>query len=116
MGVAAYNRGNRVISQQIAADIAAVQNTLDAKAQLWCSLLKRGHILHFRAPDGEPIVAGPLHRADGSISYGARRYGRSRWAWPRSPAGDHEGSAWGAALWIIDHVGRVRPYRVARDD
>lgn len=85
---------------------------IDAKARLWCDLLGRGCILRFRAPDGEEIVAGPLPLAVGGGLYGARRYGKSRWSWPRSPCGEHEGSAWAVALWVIDNVGRVRPYSV----
>lgn len=106
MGIAAYNRGNAVIARDTQRAIAEVRNSLDAKAQLWAELLRRGVILTFEAPDGAVVTAGPHITA---VPTEAPRYscyregGGSRWR------GQWEGSAWAIALHIVENVGRRRP-------
>lgn len=110
MGHAAYLRGNRVISAAIERELSAARNTLDARAQLWCALLKRGCILTFRAGDGAILTAGPHQTAvDGG---GAPKFALYRERGDPRRRGEWVESAWSLALRITDNVGRVRPITV----
>lgn len=107
MGIRAYNRGSRLLADEATRLIEASQATNDARARLWRDLLQMGAILHFRCPNGETVTAGPHVVAVGPASFSAYRDGTSRWC------GFHIGSAWGVALFILEHVGRARPFRVS---
>lgn len=88
----------------------AKARTNEAKAQLWESLLERGAILTFEGAGGAVITAGPNHTATGTGPAFSlyREQGDTKWR------GSWEGSAWGIALRIVDHVGRKAPIKISQ--
>jgi hypothetical protein len=105
MGIAAYNRGSAAISRQFQDELDASRATLDNRAQLWKKAMEMGGILQFRVA-GDVVTCGPYQTATGAPGYLAIRYGKGRFA------GEFQGrSAWGVALWVLEHVGRARPFK-----
>ena len=110
MGIAAYNRGSAAIERDIAADMAEVRNTADARALFWRDLMHEGRILTFRhAPTRSTFTAGPYQQATGG-------YGKYAMLWsgaiPRNMRDWFGMQAWDIALRIIQHVGRQRPVMI----
>lgn len=107
MGIAAYNRGSQAISEAFQRELEASRATLDARALLWRDAMELGLILHFRAA-GDVLTCGPYRTAvPGGYNFLAVRYGKSRFA------GEWKGrTAWGVALWVIQHTGCARPFKV----
>lgn len=107
MGVAAYNRGSKAITEGIERDLATVRNTLDARAALWRKAMEQGVILTF-ATSGGVLTCGRYQAAVGPCGFAAFRYWRGR------EVASFEGrSAWSVALWVIENIGRRRPVRIA---
>lgn len=109
MGIAAYNRGSRLIADQVTRQIEASRATNDLRVLLWTDCLEKGVILSFRGAGGAIITVGPNKTAVPSRERFAlyRDEGDRRWrgSWFFSTARS-------AALHIIEHVGRARPYKV----
>lgn len=105
MGKAATVRGDRAIAREVDRMIEASRATNEARALLYRDVLSRGCVLTFKANDGAAVTAGPYQRAAGGGIFAGFRYG-GRFA------GEHEGSAWGTALWLVEQIGRKRPVRV----
>ncbi len=104
---AAYNRGTRAIVDEATRRIEASRATNDARALLWRDLLEQGIIMHFIGAGGATVTCGPHITATGGSQFSAYRDGGdSRWR------GVHIGSAWSVALFLIDNIGRARPYKV----
>lgn len=109
MSAASYNRGTRAIRDQIQREIDASRATKEARAQLWKRALEAGAILSFNAAGGAVVTVGPDIKAIGPAGFAGHRYGGdTRWR------GSVEcRSAWALALWTVENVGRVRPFRIA---
>lgn len=108
MGIAAYNRGSRLTRNNIDAIIHASQARADIRARLWADALDLGAILSFNGAGGAVIVAGPNIVSVGPHGFAMHRYGGDtiwRGSWTSR-------TSWGTAIRIIEHVGRVRPFRV----
>ena len=109
MGVAAYNRGTRLLAQQIDRITQATVRSNEARALLWRDLLQEGLIMFFRAPGGAVITVGPNKTATGDgPRFALYRDGGDR----RFRGASFCTTPWAMAMEIIDNVGRARPYRV----
>lgn len=119
MGIAAYNRGSKLTRTNISEVIHGSQARADIRARLWADALELGAILSFNGAGGAVIVAGPDIRAvpsQGGIAriqgFAMHRYGGDaiwRGSWESR-------SAWETALRVVEHVGRVRPFRIVMSD
>lgn len=79
-------------------------NTNTAKAAWWRDLMTEGHILTFRACCGRIVTAGRYQMATG-YNPGFALLGL--------PGGkEYHDNAWGVALRIVEHCGRVKPLMI----
>lgn len=109
MGIAAYNRTNKVFAAQFAAEVQACNNKQDDRARLWAAAMEAGMVLQFKV-DGDVITCGPNQMAIGPSEFMTIRYGKSRFA------GEYESrSAWDVALRVVQHTGRKRPFNAEVD-
>lgn len=107
MSIRAYNRGTRAIADDITRQIEASRATQEVRAQLWRDCVEQGAILHFNAAGGAVVTCGPHILATGERMFSAYRDGGDR-RW----RGSVIGSAWTVALFVIENVGRARPFKV----
>ena len=103
MGIAAYWRGNAVISVHADRQAKATRQSLDLSAELWRDLMTAGRVLTWRDDAGRTFTAGQYQQAVGPVRYAILDDRESR----------IEASAWSIALWVVARVGRKRPDRVS---
>lgn len=103
MGIAAYQRGNAVISGHADRQAKAARQSIDLCAELWRDLMTAGRVLTWRDAAGHVFTAGQYRQAVGPVRYALIDDCENR----------IEASAWSIALWVVARVGRKRPYRVS---
>jgi len=104
MGAGAEKRWRQLLEREGEERERERVNTNVAKAQWWRDLMNQGHILTFRACCGKIITAGRYQVATGYCS------GFALLGLPN--AKEYHDNAWGIALRIVEHCGRVMPVMI----